>query len=82
MRIRGISVEIKTFDSLVKCFCNKGDLHKATHIIDEMVLDRCVIGPLTWSALVGGVLDRRKVREASELLLIELLCRKHHAFFI
>ena len=75
MRTRGISVEIKTFDSLVKCFCNKGDLHKATRIINEIVLDGCVPGQLTWSALVGRVLDRRKVQEASELLLIDLLSK-------
>ena len=44
MRTRGIYIEIKTFDSLVKCFYNKGDLHKVTRIIDKMVFDGCVLG--------------------------------------
>ncbi|AES63897.1 PPR repeat protein [Medicago truncatula] len=40
MRIRGISVELGTFDRLVKCFCKRGDLNKAAQILEEMIIDR------------------------------------------
>lgn len=76
MRTRGISVEIGTFDCLIKCFCKKGDLHKAARILDEMVLDGCSPDEGIWNALMGGLWDRKKVREATELLLAEL----HHKF--
>ncbi|KAK7246451.1 hypothetical protein RIF29_41319 [Crotalaria pallida] len=72
MRTRGISVEIGTFDCMVKCFCKKGDLHKAARILDEMVLDGCIPDEGTWDALVGGLWDRKKVREATAILLAEL----------
>ncbi|KAL6349843.1 hypothetical protein AAG906_001730 [Vitis piasezkii] len=67
MQTRGISIDAKTFDSLVNYFCNKGDLHKAAHLVDEMELDRCILDEVTWNAVVGGFWDRRKVREAAEL---------------
>ncbi|KDP21012.1 hypothetical protein JCGZ_21483 [Jatropha curcas] len=73
MRTRGISVEAETFDSLVKCFCNNGDLNKTSRIVDEMVLDGCVPDRETWNVVLCGLWDRRKVREASELLAIELM---------
>nr|TKR99183.1 hypothetical protein D5086_0000195720 [Populus alba] len=73
MRTRGISVDAGTFDSLVKCFCKKGDLHKAARIFDEMVLDGCVPDHGIWSAVVGGFWDRRKVREAFESIVVELM---------
>ncbi|KAL6349814.1 hypothetical protein AAG906_001701 [Vitis piasezkii] len=63
MRTRGISIDAKTFDSLVNYFCNKGDLHKAAHLVDEMVLDGCIPDEVTWNAVVGGFWDRRKTRE-------------------
>ncbi|XP_057949935.1 pentatricopeptide repeat-containing protein At5g46100 [Malania oleifera] len=72
MRTRGISIDARTFDSLVNCFCKKGDLNKVARIIDEMVLDGCVPNDATWTAVVGGFWDRRKVREAAELLHVEL----------
>ncbi|KAJ6769892.1 EMP16 [Salix purpurea] len=73
MRTRGISIDAGTFDSLVKCFCKRGDLHKSVRIFDEMVLDGCVPDHGIWSAVVGGFWDRRKVREAFELIVVELM---------
>ncbi|XP_059670564.1 pentatricopeptide repeat-containing protein At5g46100 [Cornus florida] len=73
MRTRGISVEAKTFDFLVKFFCKKGDLHRGGWIVDEMVLDGCIPDEGTWSAVVGVFWERRKVREAAELLQVELI---------
>ncbi|KAF8391303.1 hypothetical protein HHK36_023607 [Tetracentron sinense] len=73
MRSRGISTEAETFSSLVSCFCNKGGLHKAAHIVKEMVLEGCVPDEATWNAIVGGYWGRRKAREAAELLQVELI---------
>ncbi|KAL2475320.1 Pentatricopeptide repeat-containing protein [Abeliophyllum distichum] len=73
LRSRGISVEANTFESLVHCTCKKGDLHKAARIIDEMVLDGCIPGEETWSTILDGFWDRRKVREAAELLQAKLM---------
>lgn len=75
MRTRGISIDAKTFDSLVNYFCNKGDLHKAAHLVDEMVLDGCIPDELTWNAVVCAFWDRRKVRESAELVQVELMGR-------
>jgi pentatricopeptide repeat protein len=72
MRTRGISVEIGTFDCLVKCFCKRGDLNKAGRILDEMILDGCIPDEGIWNVLMCGLWDRKKVREATELLLAEL----------
>ncbi|XP_014515199.1 pentatricopeptide repeat-containing protein At5g46100 [Vigna radiata var. radiata] len=72
LRTRGISVEVGTFDCLVKCFCKRGDLHKAARILDEMVLDGCIPDEQIWNVVIGGLWDRKKVREATELLLAEL----------
>ena len=38
MRTRGISIDAKTFNSLMNYFCNKGDLPKVDHLVDVMVL--------------------------------------------
>lgn len=72
MRTRGISVEIGTFDCLVKSFCKRGDLHKAARILEEMILDGCTPDEGIWNVLMCGLWDRKKVREATELLLAEL----------
>lgn len=73
MRTRGISVQYETFNSLIKCFCYKKDLHSSARIVDEMVLDGCVPDWETWNELVCGFWDQRKVREAAELLAIKLM---------
>ncbi|KAM7506045.1 hypothetical protein LguiB_004949 [Lonicera macranthoides] len=73
MHARGILVEAKTFDFLVNWFCKKGDLHKYARIIDEMVLDGCVPDEGIWSTIVGGFWGRRKVQEATEFVLCELM---------
>ncbi|GAV60339.1 PPR domain-containing protein/PPR_1 domain-containing protein/PPR_2 domain-containing protein/PPR_3 domain-containing protein [Cephalotus follicularis] len=73
MRTRGISIDVGTYHSLVKLFYKNGDLHKAAHIVDEMVLDGYVPDEGTWNAVLCGFWDRRKVREAAEMLQVELL---------
>lgn len=73
MRNRGISIEAETFDCLVNRFSKKGDLHKAARIVDEMVLDGCIPDETMWSTMVAGFWDRRKVREATELVQVELM---------
>ena len=73
MWTRGISIDAKTFDSLVNYFCNKGDLHKVAHLVDEMVLDGCIPDEVTWNAVVCAFWDRRKVRESAELVQVELM---------
>ncbi|XP_020230897.1 pentatricopeptide repeat-containing protein At5g46100 isoform X2 [Cajanus cajan] len=72
MRTRCISVEINTFDCLIKCFCKRGDLHKAARILEEMILDGCIPDEGIWNVVIPGLWDRKKVREATELLLAEL----------
>ncbi|XP_004485837.1 pentatricopeptide repeat-containing protein At5g46100 [Cicer arietinum] len=72
MRTRGISVENGTFDCLVKCFCKRGDLHKAARVLEEMIFDGWVPDVGIWNVLMCGLWDRKKVREATELLLAEL----------
>lgn len=73
MRTRGISVEAGTFECLIKCYSKKGDQHKTAWILDEMVLDGCVPDEGIWNAVMSGLWDRKKVREATELLLAELM---------
>lgn len=73
MRTRGITIDVKTFDTLVKCICKKGDLHKAYRIVDEMVLDGCIPDDGIWGAVVEGFWDRTKVREPAEFLQAELM---------
>lgn len=73
LRSRGISVEARTYESLISCFCKKGDLHEAGRVLDEMVIDGCIPHEETWSAMLDGFWDRRKVREASELLKTRLI---------
>ncbi|KAL2341844.1 hypothetical protein Fmac_009784 [Flemingia macrophylla] len=72
MRTRCISIETNTFDCLVKCFCKRGDLHKAGRILEEMVLDGCIPDEGIWNVVISGLWDRKKVREATELLMAEL----------
>ncbi|KAL0380011.1 UNVERIFIED_CONTAM: hypothetical protein Sangu_0065400 [Sesamum angustifolium] len=73
LRTRGISVETNTFGSLIHCLCKRGDLHKAGRIMDEMVIDGCIPDVETWNAMSDGFWDRKKVREAAELLLAKLM---------
>ncbi|KAL6201404.1 hypothetical protein ACLB2K_025118 [Fragaria x ananassa] len=73
MRTRGFSIDVETFDTLVKYICKKGDLHKAYRIVDERVLDGCVPDYGIWNVVVEGFWDRTKVREPAELLHAELM---------
>ncbi|CAL9003611.1 unnamed protein product [Prunus brigantina] len=45
----------------LKCICKKGDLHKAYQIVDEMVLDGCVLDEGIWNSMVDGFWNRKKV---------------------
>ncbi|KAL1537839.1 pentatricopeptide repeat-containing protein [Salvia divinorum] len=73
LRGRGISVEARTFESLMQWCCKKGDLHEAARVLEEMVVDGCIPGEEIWNGVVVGFWDRRKVREASELLKTKLI---------
>ncbi|KAG6393718.1 hypothetical protein SASPL_144285 [Salvia splendens] len=73
LRSRGISVEARTFESLIQFCCKKGDLHEAARVLEEMVVDGCIPGEEIWNGVVVGFWDRRKVREASELLKAKLI---------
>lgn len=73
MRTKEISVDLETFRLLVVCYCNKGDVLKASRIVNEMVQEGCVPDESIWSTIVGGFWGRRKVREAAELIQNELL---------
>ena len=73
MHTRGISIDMKTFDTVVKCSCKKGDLHTAYQIVDEMVLDGCVPDEGIWSSILDGFWNCKKVCEPAELLQAELM---------
>lgn len=77
LRSRGISIEAITFESLIECSSSKGDLHKAARIMDEMVVDGCIPDTKTWNRILDGFWDRRKVREAAELMLSKLIEEFH-----
>uniref|UniRef100_A0A9I9EMB0 Pentatricopeptide repeat-containing protein n=1 Tax=Cucumis melo TaxID=3656 RepID=A0A9I9EMB0_CUCME len=56
---RGISITVDTFNSLLKCFCNKRDLPKTSRILDEMVINGCIPQGEMWSTMVAfGVKPR------------------------
>nr|GLL29307.1 hypothetical protein COLO4_31418 [Ipomoea trifida] len=75
IRTRGISVEAETFKLLVDHFCKKGDLHKSARIVEEMVIDGCIPGTGTWTAVLDAFWDRRKAKEATELAFSELMAK-------
>ena len=72
MRSRGISVEVETLDSLVKCLCKKGEFQKAVQLVNEIVADGCIPNKGTWKVIIGHTLDKTMVGEASEYLLRDL----------
>jgi pentatricopeptide repeat protein len=72
MRSRGISVEVETLESLVKCLCKKGEFQKAVQLVDEIVTDGCIPSKGTWKLLIGHTLDKTIVGEASDTLLRDL----------
>ncbi|KAL6574026.1 hypothetical protein OROHE_001568 [Orobanche hederae] len=72
LRSRGVSLETKTFEMLIQWFC-KRDLHKAARIMEEMVIDGCIPNEETWSAVLDGFWNRKKVRESSEVLHASLV---------
>ena len=37
--------------------CKRGDINKAVHIVDEMVIHGCVLDEGTWNAVVGTILE-------------------------
>ncbi|KAH0939353.1 hypothetical protein HID58_006814, partial [Brassica napus] len=73
MRSIGISVEIETLDSLVKCLCKKEEFQKTVQLVIEIVADGCIPNKGTWKVLVGHTLDKTIVGDASsESLLRDL----------
>lgn len=54
---RGINITVDTFDSLLKCFCNKRDLLKTSRILDEMVINGCIPEREMWSTIVNCFCD-------------------------
>uniref|UniRef100_A0A1D1Y668 Pentatricopeptide repeat-containing protein At5g46100 n=1 Tax=Anthurium amnicola TaxID=1678845 RepID=A0A1D1Y668_9ARAE len=72
MRAQSISTDPETYNLLVACICKKGDIYKAARIVDEMLAEGCVPDQIIWSAILGGFWERRKVREAAELLLYQV----------
>ncbi|KMZ71303.1 Pentatricopeptide repeat [Zostera marina] len=69
MKTRSITTLPMTFHQLVDGFCRKGDVHKAASIVHEMLDDGCVPEVITWDSVVSGFFNRRKAREAAELVL-------------
>ncbi|CAD5334096.1 unnamed protein product [Arabidopsis thaliana] len=59
MRSRGISVEVETLESLVKCLCKKGEFQKAVQLVDEIVTDGCIPSKGTWKLLIEHHLAER-----------------------
>ena len=41
-------------------FCKRGDIHKAVHIVDEMVIHGCVPAERIWNAVVGAILGLKE----------------------
>ncbi|PPD77293.1 hypothetical protein GOBAR_DD25779 [Gossypium barbadense] len=73
MRTRAISVEIATFEILMKSFFKDGDLHKAARIVDEMLIDGCTPKEGEWSMLLGAFWNQTTVQEAVELFQAEVM---------
>ncbi|MQL80849.1 hypothetical protein Taro_013303, partial [Colocasia esculenta] len=73
MRSQSISTDPETYHKLVACICEKGDVHKAERIVNEMLVEGCAPDQTIWATILGGLLARRKAREAAELLWSQLL---------
>ncbi|KAF6145527.1 hypothetical protein GIB67_012515 [Kingdonia uniflora] len=70
-RTKHISVDSETYKYLVGCFSKKGDVYKASQIVNEMLLEGSI--PDEWNAVVCGFLSRTKVKEAVEVVYVELI---------
>ncbi|KAL0397444.1 UNVERIFIED_CONTAM: Pentatricopeptide repeat-containing protein [Sesamum calycinum] len=75
MVLSGITPNRLTWDLHVRVHNRviQGDLHKAGRIMNEMVIDGCIPDVETWNAMLDAFWDRKKVREAAELLLAKLM---------
>ncbi|KAF6138594.1 hypothetical protein GIB67_032488 [Kingdonia uniflora] len=71
IRTKHISVDSGTYKYLVGCFSKKGDVYKASQIVNEMFLVGSI--PDEWNAVVCGFLHRTKVKEAAEVVYVELI---------
>ncbi|KAF6143431.1 hypothetical protein GIB67_029600 [Kingdonia uniflora] len=70
-RIKNISVDSETYKYLVGFFSKKGDVYKASHIVNEMLLEGFI--PDEWNAVVCGFLHRTKVKEVADVVFVELI---------
>ncbi|KAF6138570.1 hypothetical protein GIB67_032464 [Kingdonia uniflora] len=66
-----ISVDSETYKYLVGCFSKKGDVYKASQIVNEILLEGSI--PDKWNAVMCGFLHRTKVKEAAEVVYGELI---------
>ncbi|KAF6155506.1 hypothetical protein GIB67_017861 [Kingdonia uniflora] len=70
-RTKHISVDSETYKYLVGCFSKKGDVYKVSQIVNEMLLEGSI--PDEWNAVVCGFLHRTKVKEAADVVYVELI---------
>lgn len=73
MMAQGISTEPETYSLLVACLCKKGDFFRAAGVVEDMAAEGCLPDGTIWAAVVGGLWNRGKVREAAELLMYDLM---------
>ncbi|KAH0464428.1 hypothetical protein IEQ34_007214 [Dendrobium chrysotoxum] len=73
-RNRGISVEPETYSLLLEFYCKKGDVHKASSIVDEMMIDGCIPDYTSWCSILDVLWAPRKVRKEAELMWDKLVC--------
>ncbi|KAF6169216.1 hypothetical protein GIB67_013646 [Kingdonia uniflora] len=70
-RTKHISVDCKTYKYLVGCFSKKGDVYKASQIVNDMLLEGSIHDE--WNVVVCGFLHPTKVKEAADVVYIELI---------
>ncbi|PKA50189.1 Pentatricopeptide repeat-containing protein [Apostasia shenzhenica] len=72
-RNRGISIEPETYGLLVASYCKKRDADTAAIVINEMMIDGLFPDITAWSSVLEAYWGRRKVRQAVEIILDELI---------
>ncbi|KAF6139402.1 hypothetical protein GIB67_026244 [Kingdonia uniflora] len=76
-RTKHISVDSETSKYLVGCFSKKGDVYKASQIVNEMLLEGSILDE--WNSVVCGFLYRTKVKEAVDVTMKGLLFHAEEA---
>ncbi|KAF6136444.1 hypothetical protein GIB67_028663 [Kingdonia uniflora] len=69
--VPGRMLPIHTYKYLVGCFSKKGDVYKASQIVNEMLLEGSI--PDKWNSVVYGFLHRTKEKEAADVVYVELI---------